>query len=62
MHELRFCTREKKTHEKKLKNSITNKKEKKSYWPRVRVRGNIDSKNKNKKITNKNFNKKPKLI
>ena len=56
LHELQFCTRVKKTEKiewnNKLKEKLIKKqKEKKSYWPRVRVRGKSD--NKNKKITNK---------
>ena len=50
-----FCTRVKKKKKKKLKDKMILKK--KSYWPRVRVRGNSDSKNKNKRITNKNCKK-----
>ena len=41
---------------KKLRDKLIKKqKEKKSYWPRVRVKSNSDSRNKNKKATNKNY-------
>ena len=49
--ESNFCKKVKKKNE-----YITNRKnQKKSYWPRVRVEGNSDSKNKNCKIIYKNY-------
>ena len=61
MHELHICTRVKKYKKKikkkteKIQKKLINKK---SHWPRIRVRGNIDSKNKN--FTNKIIKKKKK--